>query len=148
MPDEPYKFQEGHDPRRGDSVFPLMEKRKAVPEVKPEDDGAAPELMAMRHVNLNPKRYDITEPQLAARKFKEKDPKAFWQLLAELEKRHKDAIKEEAKELAAAKAKRKEEREAKVFLAEPAPAEDFEYDTGTAKCLALAEKLLTEIGEP
>ena len=130
-------FEVGDGRPRGPSVYKLMQKRKAVEEIKPPEDGATPELMAMRHVNLNAAKWDITEPQISARKFKNKDPRAFWTLLNDLEDRHRKQ-KAEAEKAAVIAAMPKEE-------AAPAAApEEIEMDEGTERCIALCERLLEE----
>src|SRR5205823_6505216 len=60
--------------------------------IEPEQDGAPDYLQTLRHVNLNPKAFDKTEPQRTARAIKLKDPAKFVALLAAEERAHKATL--------------------------------------------------------
>ncbi len=54
--------------------------------VEPPNDGAPEELQVMRHVYLNPKRLDQTQPQKLARDIRDKSPDRFLALKAQMER--------------------------------------------------------------
>lgn len=57
--------------------------------IEPEQDGAPAELMVLRHVYLNRKVHDRTEPQKTARRILNDDPAKFMRLKSEMEAAHK-----------------------------------------------------------
>ena len=85
------QFTGRDDPRRHDVNLEKKGIKKPLDMglyVSPAEDGASSRLMVMRHVSMNPKRYDVTEEQKTCRKLKEKDPKGFLTLLDQMERDH------------------------------------------------------------
>jgi len=87
------------------------------------DDDAPRQLMDLRHVYLNPKKYDRTEAHDNARRFKDRDPKGFSAQLAALEKEHKATMAAERGRSGG----------------------DQEPDLSTEKCVELARGLIHDI---
>lgn len=85
---KPGTFQPGPDLRRGSGG-----KKSPREYTAPEDDGAAAHLMDMRHVYLNPGKFDKTQGQETARQLLKKDPRGFMSQLAALEKEHRANVR-------------------------------------------------------
>lgn len=122
-----------HDPaKRGTNVHLLVAARKGVPYKKPKQDGANDELMALRHVMLNPKKYDITELQIFLRKIKDQDPKGFLARYSSAEDLHR-------------KEREAKKSQEKAFVTPAGAASGpIDADAGTARCIELCEQLLSE----
>ena len=87
-------FNTGDDPRRWDPAKAREGIKKPLDMTKyvlPEEDGAPQTLKDMRHVNLNPKKYDQTGGQRTCRRLQEKKVLEFLKLLDELEEKHRDS---------------------------------------------------------
>jgi len=122
-----------------------LEKAKAAKEAKveeseqpystPEEDGAPGQLQVMRHVFLNPRRFDRTPAQKQVRKFQEKRPHLFNSQLNQMEREHRAAV-ESRVDQGAEIARLKAEVERLRPVASGGP------DVGTQRCLELCEKLL------